>query len=175
MTNNGYRLVTPVVDNELSIMQVYEYGITDTEATSSKYVSKEVVLQSNMFAQGLKVIMGAYRPAGTVIDVFARFIYPWNTEQYSGWIQLKNRNPDFYSTTSNIRDYREYTYDLENEFSDDLDEQGNPVPLEFTSFQIKIVLRHATDEEINILDIYDAIRGTNLFPHVYDYRAIALT
>lgn len=175
MTNTGFRLVTPVIDNELSLLQVYEYGISDTEVSTSRYISKEVVLQTDMFAQGLKVIMGAYRPAGTVIDVFARFIYPWNTEQYSDWIKLRNRNPDYYSTTANIRDYREFTYDLENEFSDDLDQEGNPIPLEYTSFQIKIVLRHATDEEIETLGIYDAIRGTNLFPHVYDYRAIALT
>lgn len=172
LINNGYRLVTPTIDNTLSLMQVYEYQISDAEVSSSKYISKEVVLQPDMYAQGLKVILAAYRPAGTVVDVFGRFVYPYNTEEYSDWVKLENQTPDFYSTTANIRDYREFTYNLSE--ADEFEDDGT-TPKEYTSFQLKIVLRHATDSEMNDLDLFGIVRGKNLFPHVYDYRAIALT
>jgi hypothetical protein len=175
MTNNNFRLVTPTVDNTLSLLQCYEYDIGQAENSTSKYISKEVVLQPEMEAQGLKVILAAYRPAGTIIDVYARFVYPTNVEEYSDWIQLSNGSPDLYSTTSNIDDYREFTYTLDDEFSEDLDDEGNPIPNEFTSFQLKIVMRHATDIELNTFDLFNITRGKNLFCHVYDYRAIALT
>ena len=175
LTNQNFRLVTPTIDNALSILQAYEYDIDLSQDTSSKYISKEVVLQPDMLAQGLKVILAAYRPAGTVIDVYSRFVYPTNIEQFSDWVELENDSPDLYSTTSNVNDYREFTYNLTNEFSTDLDEQGNPIPNEFVSFQLKIVMRHATDIELNNFDLFNINRGKNLFCHVYDYRAIALT
>jgi hypothetical protein len=175
LTNQNFRLVTPTIDNNLSLLQCYEYDIGQSELSSSKYVSKEVVLQPEMEAQGLKVILAAYRPAGTIIDVYSRFVYPTNVEEYSDWVKLANGSPDLYSTTSNITDYREFTYTLENEFGDDLDDLGNPIPNEYTSFQLKIVMRHATDLELNEFDLFNITRGKNLFCHVYDYRAIALT
>lgn len=171
MSNNDFRFVTPVVDNYLSTIQAYEYYISEEEVTTSKYISKEVVLQPDYNATGLKVIMGAFRPAGTIIDVYARFVYPYNVEQYSEWVKLRNNSSDLYSTSANIYDYREFQYDLLDETKAD-----GITPNEYTSFQLKIVLRHATAQELNELDILSDIeQGPNLFPHVYDYRAIALT
>ena len=115
-----------------------------------------------MGAVGLKVLVAAYRPAGTMVDVYARFGYQENLEFFSEWVKLANSSPQLYSNQSNTSDYREFQYDLENEGS------------EFISFQIRIVLRHATADELEAqgLNITPEI---NLFPHVYDYRAIALT
>lgn len=162
MDNGGYRFVTPVIDNELSTMQVYEYRIGDSEANTSKYISKKVVLQPDYPAEGLRVVLAAYRPAGTVIDVFARFTYPDDPDSISDWVLLTNQSLNLYSTTANITDYRDFDYVLDTE-------------KEYDAFQIKIVLRHATDDELNDADLFDIVRAENLYPHVYDYRAIALT
>lgn len=172
LENNGFKYVTPVVDKALSTMQVYEYTIDEAAESSSSYVSKKVVLQPDYPADGLRVILAGYRPAGTMIDVYARFAYPQapddmyavdGTGSILPWIELTNSAKDLYSTTANIRDYREFEYILDNE-------------QEYDAFQIKIVLRHATNDELAALNLSDTIeRAENLFPHVYDYRAIALT
>ena len=172
LENNGFKYVTPVVDKALSTMQVYEYTIDEAAESSSSYVSKKVVLQPDYPADGLRVILAGYRPAGTMIDVYARFAYPQapddmyavdGTGSILPWVELTNSARDLYSTTANIRDYREFEYILDNE-------------QEYDAFQIKIVLRHATNDELAALNLSDTIeRAENLFPHVYDYRAIALT
>jgi hypothetical protein len=171
MRNNALKAATPILDSELSILNVYKYNITNTEATTSKWISKEVTLADNLDAVGLKVLLSAYRPAGTFVDVYARFIYPENAEIQSGWSKLSNSNEGLYSNLLNTRDYREFEYNLTTETN------------EYSSFQIKIVLRHASATELDAFDVYpsgsagvDVITpAANIFPHVYDYRAIALT
>lgn len=169
MTNNGFVAATPILDSELSMLNVYKYNITPLEATTSKWISKEVTLADNLDAVGLKVFLSAYRPAGTFIDVYARFVYPTDAENQSDWTQLTNNGEAVYSNLLNTRDYREFEYDLPTETD------------EYSSFQIKIVLRHVTTDELNTFQLYGAdginpiTPGANIFPHVYDYRAIALT
>jgi len=162
MSNRGFQTTTPVLDAKLSILNAYQYDITSNEATTSKYISKEVVLQEDMDAVGLKVLLAAYRPQGTIIGVYARFTYESNSDTQSDWVQLTNANPEMFSNLSNTRDYREFEYNLDDESN------------EFTSFQLKIVMRHMTNQEKSDANI-TAVTGVNLFPHVYDYRAIALT
>lgn len=162
LSNRGFQTTTPVVDAKLSILNAYQYDITDNESTTSKYISKEVVLQEDMDAVGLKVLLAAYRPQGTMVDVYARFTYESNSDAKSDWIQLTNANPELFSNLSNTRDYREFEYNLDDESN------------EFTSFQLKIVMRHMTNAEKTAANI-TATTGVNLFPHIYDYRAIALT
>jgi hypothetical protein len=159
MTNQGFTTVSPILDDDLSIINAYQYQITDDTDTSSAYVSKEFILQEEMTAVGLKVLLAAYRPVGTFIDVYARLVYTTNVEGTSDWIQLTNVSPGLFSSSSNIQDYRDYQYDLV---------EGE----EFNSFQIKIVMRHAIDAELSN-ELQE--RGEHVFPHVYDYRAIALT
>jgi hypothetical protein len=82
----------------------------------------------------------------------------------SNWIELDNQNPDMYSNSANTSDYRQFEYDL--------DEVANPNA--YSSFQLRIVMRHADLTELNAKAI-NIVPAVNLFPHVYDYRAIALT
>jgi hypothetical protein len=56
-----------------------------------------------------------------------------------------------FSSSGNIKDYREFVYDLALE-------------ADYDAFQLKIVLKHE-----------DASSGSNLFPHVSNYRALAVT
>ena len=229
MTNNGYQSATPIVDPALSMLNVYKYKISSAGISTSSWVTREVVLQEQFDAKGLRVYLSAYRPAGTFVDVYARFVYPTNVEVQSNWIKLVNSSEDMYSNTSNTLDYREFQYDLSSETND------------YSSFQLKFEMRHANTTEINNLDLVSAFpsvtrtatagsfvigttyritslgnttqaqwntaagtsgvtyavgatftavgvgagNGTanssiispaeNLFPHIYDYRAIALT
>ena len=162
MTNNGYQSATPIVDPDLSMLNAYKYKISDSGTSTSSWVTREVILQEQLDANGLRVYLSGYRPAGTYIDVYARFVYPTDIEVQSNWIKLANSNEDMYSNPSNTLDYREYQYDLSSETN------------EFSSFQLKFELRHATTSEINTLDL-NVSPAENLFPHIFDYRAIALT
>ena len=162
MTNSGYQSATPIVDPDLSILNAYKYKISDSSASTSSWVTREVTLQEQLDANGLRVYLSAYRPAGTYVDVYARFVYPTDIEVQSDWIKLVNSNEDMYSNATNTLDYREYQYDLSSETN------------EFSSFQLKFELRHATTSEINTLDL-NVTPAENVFPHIFDYRAIALT
>jgi hypothetical protein len=168
MSNNAKNTVTPLVDRELSEVNTYQYYIGNSVTNSSQWVSKEVVLKEGLNAVGMKVLMAAYRPAGTFVDVYVRFVYPENIEEKSGWILLDNASPDLYSNTSNTKDYRQFEYNLdEDTYTDD-----------YSSFQLKFVLRHGTtgsSGELNTPELNSIVPDVNLFPHIYDYRAIALT
>ena len=173
MQNNGFTSVTPILDEEMSMINAYQYQITNNPDTSSQYISKEVVLQPDMDAVGLKVLLSAYRPAGTMVDVYARFTYEFNPDEPSDWLQLTNASPDLYSNTNNIRDYREFEYN----FDETTTGHG-----EYTAFQIRIVMRHMDVDDINAAGLLSFLDDNgqfnpevNLFPHIYDYRAIALT
>ena len=162
MTNNGYQSSTPIVDPALSILNAYKYKISASSAATSSWVSKEVTLQEQLDATGLRVYLSGFRPAGTYIDVYARFVYPTDIETQSDWIKLVNSDEDMYSNVSNTLDYREFQYDLQDETND------------YSSFQLKFEMRHATSSEINTNDL-NVTPAEHIFPHIYDYRAIALT
>jgi len=164
MANNGYKTASPILDADLSILNVYQYQITSSVDTSSSWISKEIVLQEQLDANGLKVFMSAYRPAGTIVDAYVRFTYPTNVEVQSDWVPVDNQNPDLYSNTTNTKDYRQFEYILDE----------TTYTYAYSSFQMKFVLRHATAVELNANDL-TVTPSINLFPHIYDYRAIALT
>ena len=168
MANNSFSAASPIIDKKLSEVNAYQYHITNTLATTSSWVAKEVVLKEGLEADGLRVLLAGYRPPGTFIDVYARFVYPENIETKSDFIKLTPANPELYSNTSNTKDYREFEYDLDEV----------TYPDNYRSFQIKIVLRHGTTGAGNELDTPELnaiVPDINLFPHVFDYRAIALT
>ncbi len=168
MTNNGFQTASPIVDADLSILNAYKYNITNTASTSSNWITKEVVLAEKLDAVGLKVLLSAFRPAGTIIEVYSRFVYPTNVDVQSDWIQLVNAYPDMYSNPSNTKDYREFEYNLTEASA------PSGSTNEYSTFQLKFVLRHATSVELNASDL-TVTPAVNLFPHLYDYRAIALT
>jgi hypothetical protein len=154
MSNNNYRFVSPLIDDSLTTMQAYDYRISNVPDATSNYVSKEIVLQPGYPATGLRVILSAFRPEGTEVDVYARFLRPQDPNEFTSWELLVNSDPDLYSSAANMKDYREFTHTYTEAAT----------PLEYDAFQIKIVLRHTS-----------STLGSNVYPHVNDYRAIALT
>ena len=162
LDNNEYRTVSPVVDNGLALLQTYNYFISNVEDNTSQYVSKPIVLQPDHPALGLTVLLTAFRPQGATIDVQTRFLLPSDPDNYTDWVSLSNVNPAMYSSAGSISDYREFEYTFdEDAFTTGADA---PATTDFDAFQIKIVLKHDS-----------ASVGTNVFPHIKDYRAIALT
>ena len=162
LTNNGYRMTTPTVDTSLALTQAYNYTMSNVEDNTSQYVSKKVVLQPDHPAEGLRVILAAFRPAGSEIDVQVRFLLPSDPDNYTDWVSLKNHNPSMYSSSTNVNDFREFDYEFDEQAF--ITGGGTPEVSDFDAFQIKIVLKHE-----------QAGTGSNIYPHVYDYRAIALT
>lgn len=162
LENNEYRTVSPIIDNGLALLQTYNYFISNVEDNTSQYISRPIVLQPDHPAMGLTVFVTAFRPQGATIDVQTRFLLPSDPDNYTDWVSLDNLNPAMYSSSSEIGDFREFEYS----FDEDAFTSGTGAPStnDFDAFQIKIVLKHD-----------GASVGTNVFPHVKDYRAIALT
>ncbi len=170
--NNGFTAASPIIDAKLSELFAYQYHITNTDATSSAFITKEVILEEDLDAVGMRVFLAAYRPAGTFVDVYGRFVYPENVEEQGPWLKLRNDSPDLYSNASNTKDYREFEYNFDEE------ETSGDYALHTTykTFQLKFVMRHGTtDSELNTPELSSITPDINLFPHIFDYRAIALT
>ena len=115
MSNNNINTVTPIIDNDLKIINAYQYYISDQQSTSSRYVTKEVVLQDELDAVGLKVLLTAFRPNGTNIQTYARFKYSTSNESMSSWVELTPKSKNVYSNAANVQDYRDFEYNLDEE------------------------------------------------------------
>ena len=166
LDNNGFKSVTPTLDDDLTNLNVYEYEINNSPATpASSYISKEVILNPDIPAEGLRVLLSAYRPPGTHIDVYARFINAKDSDAKTDWELLVNKNPQEYSSTNNQEDYREFEYNYTEPATETL----------YTSFQIKLSMRHSTTAEMNSPVFDGVIISSSLFPHISDYRAVAVS
>lgn len=166
MTNKSNPTSTPFVDLELSTLLAYQYQITNTAATTSKYISKRIELAEDLDAEDLNVYLTGYRPNGTNIKVYIR---PQHTQDSAAfdtinWIELEMIEGKYtYSSSVNTSDFREYRYAV-------ADANKNAGVLRYTSsagtfdsyraFAIKIEL--LAPNEFNV-------------PFVKDYRGIALT
>jgi hypothetical protein len=154
MSNSGFTATSPILDEQLSKAFAYQYEISNVVGKTSSYVSKQVILQDDKPALGLRVLSAMFRPRGASVHVQAKFTYTDDAENQSDWIELTNLTPELYSTASNITDYREHEFELDED----------TYPKEFTSFQLRILMKWDDDQQ-----------GYNVYPHIYDYRAIALT
>jgi hypothetical protein len=150
LDNNGYSPVTPILDDKISVINSYQFQITDTVNTSSSYVSKEVTLNDNFYAEGLRILATLHRPSGTDVVAYARFKYKDNEESFGQWIALENLNNSVYSSKTTTTDYKEFEYKLDE-----------TLEKEYISFQVKFAL---TSSE-----------GIHVAPYIKDYRAIALS
>lgn len=129
LTLNNYSSTTrdtsPMLDYTISDVMIGEYQVNNLvndsleligEGTSkTRYVTKLVQLAEGMDAEDIRVILGAYRPAGTNISVYARLQSGTDTRNPSSveWTKLSIRpETDSSSSLANREDYREYDYQL---------------------------------------------------------------
>lgn len=149
MLNEGFSAISPILDDDISMLQGYEYKITNQNDTTSTYISKKVKLKSDLYADGLKVYVSAHRPPGTDVKVLARFSYNGDEENQSAFVALTALSDNLFSSAARVDDYIELEYEV-----------PASAEREYSAFQVKIVM---TSED-----------GTQI-PYVKDYRAIAVT
>jgi hypothetical protein len=115
LENSGNRTSTPIVDVETAMIFAYQYKITNTPATSSRYVSNVVELAENFDSEDFRLYITGYRPLGTDIKAFVRLQNAADPLLFesNNWIELEmiSGNSTF-SSTSNINDFREFVYQI---------------------------------------------------------------
>lgn len=155
-----------------------QYGLAET-----RYIGKTVTLSDGQESEDLQVYVDAYKPAGTIMLVYAKF---WNNEdpetfETKPWTQLDQiTDPSIYSVTNNLNDYREYQFAVPNVAPTITGAAWSPLivdttdgdPLQYTTslgtftgfkkFAVKIVLA--------VSDIETAY----IYPRLNDVRALAL-
>ena len=166
MTNAGNTTSSPVVDLELATLLAYQFKVTDTASTTSKYISKTVELAEDLDAEDLNLYLTGYRPNGTDIKVYIR---PQHTQDSSAfdtidWIELELiEGAKTYSSSSNLEDYKEFRYKV-------ADANKDTGVLTYTSTAGTFIGYRKFAIKIDLIadDIHNA-------PFVKDYRGIALT
>lgn len=129
VSNSNKPDTSPVIDHDISSVMVAEYIVNGANTTNdidgseligqgnakAKYVSKVITLADGLDAEDMRVILGAYRPTGTEIRVYARFKSATDTRQMDSveWTRLVLKpESDTTSSRANRYDYREYEYQL---------------------------------------------------------------
>lgn len=115
MQNSSNVTSTPFIDIETATVLAYQWKITNTSATTSKYVSKTVELAESLDAEDFEIFVTAYRPNGTDVEVYIR---PQAADDPSvfdnaDWIELElTEGINLYSSIANRFDFREFVYKL---------------------------------------------------------------
>ena len=110
---------TPLVDVETAQLFTYIYNVTESVDTSSKYISKKVELQEGFGAEDFRLYVTGYRPVGTDIKAFIKLKNEADpvSLRNNEWIELtKIEGSALFSSRSNVNDYKEFVYEIPEEF-----------------------------------------------------------
>lgn len=187
-TNNEF--VSPVVDLSAKTFNFIRNLINNDDtnehtrygAARNKYISKNVVL--NQEAEDLIVYITGYRPVGTNIQVYGKFLNSADNETFDSkpWtlLEYKDGMDVVYSSPQDVEDYREYRFGLpvgntvaaqQNAYSDQFATAPDPINIltyydtngtpytGFSTFGIKIVL--LSDNPVKLPTLRD-VRGLAL-------------
>lgn len=166
MTNTSNVTSTPMVDLEMSTLLAYKYKVTNTAATTSKYISKRIELAEDLDAEDFNLYLTGYRPNGTDIKVYIRPQHTQDSATFNtiNWIELEMiEGAQTYSSSSNTSDFKEYRYKV-------ADANLNSGVLRYSSSAGTFNGYRAFAIKIELLapNVYNV-------PFVKDYRGIALT
>ena len=167
LANQGNVTSTPFVDIEVSKLLAYQYKITNSAATTSKYISKTIELAADLDAEDLHLIVTGYKPAGTDIKAYIRPQNAFDSDSFESidWVELELfEGVGVFSSTSNSNDYREFKYrvaDADKDVDGALTYTSNAG--DFSGFR-----RFAIRIDMLSPNVHDA-------PTLRDYRGIALT
>jgi len=121
-TSNKY--ISPVIDlvrknalcienliNDASNLRL-EY--TRQGSSIAKYISQKVILADLQDAEDLKVYLSGYRPFGTDISVYVKFLASDDTDLFVDkvWTKMHNDSPSLFSSTTLIEDFKEFTFSV---------------------------------------------------------------
>lgn len=167
--------VSPVLDlykNSAVIVENFINNDATNETTNqgnalARYISKRVELAEDQDAEDLQVFVSGYKPPGTDIKVYARFLHATDSTPFNelDYIELQSTTSALtVSDAKNQQDFKEFTYVIPSSSL-----TGPNGELQYTSdgitytgykyFAIKIVLLSTS---------------AHIVPKVKDYRAIAL-
>ena len=166
MSNQSNSTSTPIVDLELSTLLAYQYKVTNSAATTSKYISKMVELAEDLDAEDLNLYLTGYRPNNTEIKVYIRPQHTQDSASFDtiNWIELELfEGINTYSSSSNLNDFKEFRYRV-------ADANKDAGVLTYTSTAGTFVSYRKFAIRIDM--IADNIHNA---PFVKDYRGIALT
>jgi len=178
-TLGGRQFISPSIAVDSARLQVYEYNInndstdeyTQDGAANSKYISKVISLADGLDAEDLKVFLTGYRPTGTTLEVYAKFLNKEDPDDINtrSWTKLTAKASNPISQVNNRDDFKEFEFNIPTtvgasdsgtfdgstfQYTD-----GTAVYNDFKYFQIKIVMLAS---------------GHHRVPRVADIRAIAL-
>ena len=173
------RYSSPIVDVDIASVKITEYIVNDSSdeeytndgAASSKYITKTITLADGLDAEDLRVYLTAYRPPGTTIEVYAKFLSNEDSDSFDSkpWTKLDSSASNPVSQNNNRFDYKEHEFSMPTAVVNGgafLNSgafkytSGTFVAEDFKYFAIKIVLRSTAHHRV---------------PRVSDIRAIALS
>ena len=115
-------LISPVIDtvknqelvisNDLDPVDFIYEEFFNSGASKSKYVSKVITLAPGQDAEDLQVILSAFRPNGTDIQVWVKFLNGEDSDPITAktWLPMINVSGDVYSSPGNPDDIREFVF-----------------------------------------------------------------
>lgn len=166
LNNSSNSTSTPFVDIELATLLAYQFKVTNTSATTSKYISRTVELAEDLDAEDLNLYLTGYRPAGSNIKVYIRPQHAQDSAAFDtiDWTELEIiEGVNTYSSSSNPEDYKEYRYAVA-----DANKTGGILTYTSTAGTFTSYRKFAIKIEMLTDNIQNA-------PFVKDYRGIALT
>lgn len=172
---------SPLLDYGASSMLNYQFVVnndaTGEETTNgnavSRYVSKLSTLATGMDAEDFVCYLTAYRPVGTDIKVYAKFISESDSRNpYSvGWTELELQSEfGFYSSSTDMYDFKEFKFKIPSEISVNDDSAS----FDGTSFQYTfdgVTYPNYKKFVVKIVMLSDTYSKA---PRVADVRGIAL-
>jgi hypothetical protein len=101
-----------VIKNEIDPVNFQYDEFFNSGDAKSKYVSKVVSLAAGQDAEDIQVVLTAFRPVGSEVEVWVKFLNGEDPEPISQktWTPLINSSLDYYSDPSNPNDFKEYTF-----------------------------------------------------------------
>jgi len=101
-----------LIKNDIDPIEFKYNEFFNSGNTKSKYVSQIVTLAPGQDAQDLQIILSAYRPLNTDIQVWVKVINGEDTRSISQqtWAPLYNDSTNMYSDSDNPDDFREYVF-----------------------------------------------------------------
>jgi hypothetical protein len=163
--NTVSNTTSPFIDIGVAELMVYRYNITNTSATTSKYISRVVELEQDFDAEDFKLYLTAYKPTGTDIKTYIRIQNSSDSVSFTSndWIELEIEGSGLSSSTINRNDFREYVYKVA-----DSDKVNGVVTYSNVSGTYNGYSRFAVKIEFLSTNIHNV-------PRLQDYRGIALT
>lgn len=165
LNNDSNTTSTPFFDVETAMMFAYQYKITNTPETTSKYISKTVELAENFDSEDFRLFVTAYKPLNTDVKAYIRIQNASDPISFESnpWIELFAVEGDnIFSSSSNLNDFKEFVFnvpDTAKNFGVISYTNSTGVYDGYRRFSIKIELL--------------STNGFNV-PRVTDYRGIAL-